>query len=226
MKIRIEKFNGLVAACALVLVGGGAQASTLYVQTTPAGAQSYFAPASVLDFDSAAPGTYASFTEGVLTFSSDTGVLFVDGDYIGQYNNFGVNSVHSCYCDGSFGELYFDFSTPLEGFGFFWGASDAQWTLTAYDGSNNVLETFALPTTGPSNAGDFVAIYGSGIARAVLAGPSSDYVFVDNVTFGARYVGPGAGGIPEPSTWAMLIAGFAGAGCALRRRPVRRTAAI
>jgi PEP-CTERM motif len=29
--------------------------------------------------------------------------------------------------------------------------------------------------------------------------------------------GPPAGGVPEPATWALLIAGFGGVGAALRR---------
>ena len=72
----------------------------------------------------------------------------------------------------------------MAGFGFFWGASDDQWTLTAYDASNNVVAT-ALPNiTGPSNAGDFIGLTGAGMVRATLTGPSSDYIFVDDVTFG------------------------------------------
>ena len=210
-------FAAVATAAALCFAFASAQASTLYVQTTPAGAQSYFSPADTLDFDGVAPGVYSSLTQGVLTFTSDSGALHVDGDYIGQYNNFGKNSVHSCYCGDSFSELRFAFSQALEGFGFFWGASDNQWTLTAYDASNNVLETFMLPITHASNAGDFVAIYGKGITRATLSGPRSDYVFVDNVTFGARYVGPGAA-VPEPASWAFMIAGFGLVGSALRRR--------
>jgi hypothetical protein len=148
--------------------------------------------------------------------------LHVDGDYIGQYNNFGANSVHSCYCADSFSELYFNFSSALEGFGFFWGASDDQWTLTAYDASNNLLESFLLPITYGSNAGDFVAIYGAGITRATLSGPSADYVFVDNVTFGAKYVGPGSGAVvPEAATWAMMIMGLGGMGAVMRNRRLK-----
>lgn len=43
-------------------------------------------------------------------------------------------------------------------------------------------------------------------------------IFADNLTF--------AGGVPEPATWAMMIAGFAGIGWRLRRTRRERTAAI
>lgn len=206
-----------MTAFAMQIALPAANASTLYVQTTPAGAQSYFVPPDTLTFDGVSPAVYSSLTQGVLTFTSNTGALHVDGDYIGEYNNFGVNSVHSCYCSDSFSELYFNFSQPLQGFGFFWGASDDQWTLTAYDVANNVLENFLLPITNFSNAGDFVGIFGAGIVRATLSGPSSDYVFVDNVTFGARYVGPGST-VPEPAAWALMVVGFGFVGRAVRRR--------
>ena len=35
---------------------------------------------------------------------------------------------------------------------------------------------------------------------------------------------PVAGGVPEPTTWALLICGFGGVGARLRRRPVKLTA--
>lgn len=209
------------AACAaLGLAAGNAQAGSIITQTTPAGALALFGAADSLTFDSVAAGTYSTLTQGLLTFTSDTGALHVDGAYMNQYNNFGVNSVHSCYCGDSFSELYFTFSTAIEGFGFFWGASDNQWTLTAYNAADAVVESFDLPITHQSNAGDFVGIFGTGITHATLKGPSSDYVFVDNVTFGETYVGPGGGGgaVPEPAAWALMILGFGAVGVTLRQR--------
>lgn len=208
-----------------------ATAGSFQLQTTPAGAAALFAPADVLTFDAVAPGTYNSLTQGILTFTADGGAgsFFVDGSYIGNYNNFGVNSVHNCYCNTSFGELDFAFSTPVAGFGFFWGASNDQWTLTAYDASNNVVATALPNVTAESNAGDFIGLTGAGIVRATLIGPSSDYIFVDNVTFGTvlsptGVTESGGGGVPEPATWAMMLVGFGGMGAVLRRS--RRSAVV
>lgn len=218
-------FKLLAVACtALGLVATAAHAGSISTQTTPAGALALFGASDSLTFDSVAAGTYSTLTQGLLTFTSDSQAFHVDGDYNGSYNTFGGKSVHSCYCNDSFSELYFTFSQPVEGFGFFWGASDNQWTLTGYDAANAVVASFALPITHSSNAGDFVGIFAQGMTHATLAGPSSDYVFVDNVTFGKTYNGPGGSGseggggtgVPEPATWAMMILGFGAVGLSLR----------
>jgi PEP-CTERM motif len=38
-------------------------------------------------------------------------------------------------------------------------------------------------------------------------------------TTSGNTINPTVGGVPEPSTWAMMIIGFAGVGLAYRRRP-------
>jgi hypothetical protein len=171
-----------VLATASFLIGGSANASTIYVQTTPAGAAALapFASGSVIDFDSLTPGTYASLTQGNVTITPDT-TLYIDGAYIGQYNTFGVNSLHNGYSGDSFGQLTFSLNQPVKALGFFWGASDSQWTLNGYDSSNTLIESYDLPITHGSNAGDFVGIVASGMVRATLIGPSGDYIFLDNV---------------------------------------------
>jgi hypothetical protein len=50
----------------------------------------------------------------------------------------------------------------------------------------------------------------------ILGGGDKDYN--DNV-FAFRFPGAPNGGVPEPATWALLIAGFGMVGLALRRRP-------
>lgn len=90
-----------------------------------------------------------------------------------------------------------------------------------------------IPATGLVNAqianDDFPSIGVSGFTTSLLAGTS--YIAV-TTGFGNDDVGEyrleinqvGAGAVPEPSTWAMIIAGFGIVGGALRRR--RRTLAI
>ena len=48
-------------------------------------------------------------------------------------------------------------------------------------------------------------------------GPDGYNVGLDNITFDVRAL-PGNGGVPEPATWAMLIAGFGAVGSLVRRR--------
>jgi hypothetical protein len=204
--------TALLASVSLALgCAGGAMASTLYVQTTPAGAAALYPGQPVATFDGAAPGVYSTYTEAGVTFTADSGAMYIDNSYIGDYNTFGVNSLHNCYCSNSFGALTMTFATPVSGIGFFWGASDDQWTLSAYNSSDALIESFLLPITSGSNAGDFVGIKDPGIASAVLSGPSGDYIFIDNVE------GVGSG-VPEPASWALMILGMGGVGFALRGR--------
>lgn len=52
----------------------------------------------------------------------------------------------------------------------------------------------------------------NGIAYNGFAGVSGDGSTITKIGFAA------AGGVPEPSTWALMIAGFGGIGLAMRRR--------
>ena len=194
------------------MFAGAAYGTPVYVQTTPAGAAALYPGQQVATFDAAAPGSYDSYTEAGVTFTTDIGTEFIDNAYIGAYNTFGVNSLHNCYCATSFGQVNMAFASPVSGIGFFWGASDNQWTLSAYDSSNALIESYALPITFASDAGDFVGIKDPGIAFATLVGPSGDYVFIDNVE------GTLGGTVPEPASWALLLVGLGGLGATLRSR--------
>lgn len=55
----------------------------------------------------------------------------------------------------------------------------------------------------------------AGTARSVVVGGA----FFDDMTFGAVSAPPPVGGVPEPASWTMLLAGFGLTGAALRRRP-------
>ncbi len=213
--MRLRQLAGSVAMAALATftITAAASASTVSTQTTEAGAAALFPGTAAVTFNSVAPGAFSTYTSQGVTFTPDSGTEYIDGTYANQFNTFG-QSLHNCYCGNSFGQVTMTFATPVSGIGFFWGASDNQWTLSAYDSSNALIESFLLPITSFSNAGDFVGIKDPGIAYAILAGPSSDYVFIDDVT-GIP------GGVPEPATWAMMVAGLGLLGGALRT--ARRT---
>ena len=46
-----------------------------------------------------------------------------------------------------------------------------------------------------------------------------DHQVLDSISYQSVDLGPGVTGVPEPASWALMIAGFGGIGAVLRRRP-------
>mgnify|MGYP001605532509 FL=1 len=166
---------------------------------------------TVIDFESQAAGSYTTLAIGDVTFSTGE-ALYISNAYSGNYNTTG-QSLQNPYGTNSFGTLNINFASSVNAFGFNWGASDTQWTLFAYDSSNTLLESFALPITYGSNAGEFYGLAVTGIASATLIGASGDYIFVDNFTYSQ---------VPEPSTLLLLGSGLIGLGYFGRKRMKRK----
>jgi hypothetical protein len=156
---------------------------------------------------------------GGVSFSAPAGQsIHIGSEYAGQYNNFGVSLQNTYNVD--FSTLNINFTSSVNAFGFFFGASDAPWTLSAYDSSNLLIESYVIGPTYASNAGDFFGIHATNIASATLTGPISDYIFVDNFSFGAQFNEPRA--VPGPIAGAGLPALFALAGACLFARRRRK----
>lgn len=103
------------------------------------------------------------------------------------------------------------------------GVDSAVVTVT---GAGSLLSSgFTHTTSTPSNM-DWVHFTGSFTANSSLttlafnetAGGGNAGVFLDNVSV--------TGGVPEPTTWAMMLVGFGGLGVALRRRRAGAVLAI
>jgi hypothetical protein len=86
------------------------------------------------------------------------------------------------------------------------------WTFSIF--SNGSLLESLLLAPGTLLPGEYVGLSGTGITSATLARNSGTFsnIIIDNLTFRA--------GVPEPSTWAMMLLGFGAAGLAFRRRRV------
>ncbi len=56
----------------------------------------------------------------------------------------------------------------------------------------------------------------AGTARSIAFGGVANQIVFDDITFGSATPGPSV--VPEPASWAMLIAGFGLTGAAMRRR--------
>lgn len=111
------------------------------------------------------------------------------------------------------GSATITFDQLLRSVSFNWGSVDAYNTLTIHwSGGDKVV--IGNPGGGnqqnPSNNGVFWATVGAGESISGLTFASSQNSFeVDDISGSA---------VPEPATWAMMIAGFGLAGTALRRR--------
>ncbi|GGE16275.1 hypothetical protein GCM10011529_23330 [Polymorphobacter glacialis] len=167
-----------------------------------------------------------------IVFSADT-LALVDADDGGS-GNFGnepspntimfflnANNAILNYADG--------FTT---GFSFFYTSSTAA-AVSVWDGINgtgnllgtlNLLAQYTDGCTGDPS-GTFcnfsaIGIDFAGTARSINFGGTANQTGFDDITFGSATPG---GGVPEPASWAMLIAGFGLTGAAMRRR---RTAVV
>jgi len=156
---------------------------------------------TVVDFDAAASGTFASLNFGDLTISAN-GPIHLGTDYAGQYNNSG-KSIYDPYDDNSsFTSWRFDFASGTNAFGFNWGASDLNWTLAAYDSSNNLLDSYLIGATFGSNRGEYFGLAASGISYATLStNGGGDYTFIDNFTYNGK-----GSSVPDSSATLTLLA--------------------
>jgi hypothetical protein len=111
------------------------------------------------------------------------------------------------------GEATFSFTDPILAFGaYFSGAQIDGVTLTFNDGEVRTIDV-------PGHYGiDFVGF--SDPAKAisqVKLNIGNDIMAMDDLRF-TTAAPPSAGGVPEPATWAMMIAGFGLVGATLRGR--------
>lgn len=193
---------------------------------TPAAAATVF-----VDFDTVGDFTFVEdfYASQGLSFSADAlAVTNLDGGGLSDFDNppspFSIVTFVGDFfnVEKSFINVAAGFDT---GFAFFYSADKVQ-TVTIYDGLNgsgNVLGSIDLAIQydqgcTPGRFCNWTAAGTSfaGTARSVdftLFNGATGAAAFDNITFGQ--ITPV---IPEPASWAMLVAGFGIAGVALRRR--------
>ena len=120
------------------------------------------------------------------------------------------------------------------GFSFYYSAANQPGVVNVYSGLNgtgSILATLTLPATGdgsglPGCEGTNFCPYTAfgvtftGTAFSVDFGGTADQIAFDNITLGSETAG---GAVPEPSTWAMMLAGFGMVGLGMRRRNTKTT---
>lgn len=161
---------------------------------------------------------------------SDTSLGIVDVDAGGTGNFANEPSADTVLFFLSGGAATMNYAAGFDtGFSFFYSANGAGF-VNVYDGLNgtgNLLATLDLASqfdvgcdgdpTGQYCNWDAVGVTFDGVARSVDFGGSANFIGFDDVTFGAA-----TPGVPEASTWAMMLLGLGFAGAALRMRPITR----
>jgi hypothetical protein len=189
MKNLFKVFFIMICLISLPLYAGAAQISS---SSDPS-----LSGATLIDFSSQSLGVFTSLSIGnVILSTSNNQVGYITDAWGGQYNATG-RSMENQNNSNSFNFLRFDFSTPVNAFGFNMGASNEDWILRAYDSSSGILEAFTLPQTWFSNAGDFFGIANPNIAYAII---------MDNF----KYVTGQINSVPEPATMLLLGSGLLG----------------
>ena len=170
------------------------------------------------------------------------GVTMANAYVLNEYSenegllNPGPNSITFLSGSGAVMDVAAGFTT---GFSFNYSAPFYAGTITVWsglDGTGTELASLTLATT--ENGAGMTGCLGhnycplvsdgvtfSGTAESVNFGGTADYVVYDNITVGSAVV---MTGVPEPSTWAMLIVGMASMGglgyYRSRKSNVQRTA--
>lgn len=201
-----------------------AAAAILGCAAVPAGATVF-----TLDFTGVASGAVASTigdfynggTSGAGLSGTNYGVTFI-GTAIAANSYTGANEPDP-------GVLIFGGGEPIgvnvasgftNSFGFSYSSATST-TITLYDGLSGtgaVLATLALPYNYNSTCGycrwDSATVSFAGIARSIDFGGSGEFAGFDRLSFGSA----DAVAVPEPASWAMLLAGFATIGVGLLGR--------
>ena len=175
----------------------------------------------LITFESAALGTFDSLDlGGGVTL---TGVNFGGGaqkiantsaclDALCGYN---ITVAGSKFFEIYGGEATFSFLNPISSFGAFIAGAQIEGIHFAFtDGSSQSVDVpgqYGTSFVGFADPGKSIS------AVSLIVG--NDILSVDDVHFTfAAPAGGGVGGVPEPASWALMIAGFGGVGALQRRR--------
>ena len=138
-------------------------------------------------------------------------------DDAASYNSFVYN-----YFSGR--DLNFGFTSALMNTGesYFYGDANSGYESLSYSGNDDSEENFYLSYAGASNkVGPVVGGGSAGIFRqdSYFGLPDREFNFSFNLIRGSVTTdGSSTSAVPEPATWALMIAGFGLVGAAMRRK--------
>jgi len=200
-----------LVAAALASLAFGVQAATPTIDFT-AGTTSSEAGAITIDFNSGRPLNYLG---GGDLFTGSSGEYAQPVGATGAYLSQGTSPASQT---GTTNAMF----AGLSYFGFYWGSPDTYNMVTvhtadggsySYDGSALVAAAGAnAPAWGNRDVGIYVNFHaaGSAITQVDFSSPTQNALETDNHAY--------INAVPEPETYAMLLAGMALVGFAARRR--------
>jgi polygalacturonase len=128
---------------------------------------------TVEDFENISTGNYTTLSSGNVIFSVyDYGELSVSMGLAGQYNTTGLAYLDN-KSDGP-DIIRFDFTQPVDAFGFNFGASDIVWTLTAYNSADMQLDQITISALHGANNGEYFGLNAPGISYALLSASANN----------------------------------------------------
>jgi hypothetical protein len=212
-------FQALVAA-ATIAIAAPAAAATPVVSHYSVGDPNGLPPGQTLiaDFNNAATPT-ATLVSGVtLTLNGATVGLNEGGSgYSGTLPN---DSTHYLTVPGG-ATATFTSATALSSFSLYMGSPDTfnfiRFIGEGFDETLSGSDMFLGDTSQAWSWGKRVSFdFGSAKVNQIILSSTSNSFEVDNAA--GTFIGAGA--VPEPATWAMMIMGFGAMGTVLRRRNV------
>ena len=219
----------LGAVVALGLSTAGSAATIAILPAGDLGPLAGYGPGATFDsvparaYGSVAPS--GAFSDAGAAFSG-SGVVMNNGGQgsLGLYASpFGDASNYMAVLGGGSEEIAY--SARSTSFGLYWGSVDTYNSLAFYDGA--VLVATITGADLPLSANGGQTDYASNAYVWITALPQFDRVIVasssnsfefDNVVAAGGALAQASAPIPEPSTWAMLLIGFAGLGYAAFRK--------
>jgi hypothetical protein len=225
------RISGLLGAVvALGLSTAASAASITILPTGDLGPPVGYGAGATFDTIAAQPyGSIASsgsFLDGGAAFSG-SGVVMNNGGQasLGLYATpFGDTTNYLAVLGG--GSEQIAFSGLKTSLGLYWGSVDTYNSLTFYSGNTLVATITGVDVAPPMNANGGQTDYASNGYVLISALPQFDRVVAASSSNSFEFDNVVAGGVPEPSTWAMLLLGFAGLGYAGFRRSKRTISAF
>jgi hypothetical protein len=201
----------LIAALASTVLAGGANAATFFTDAGAFGAATSGLTNSA--FASIAPsGNFAtapSYTLAGVTFDNANTDFLINGSFFGTNQPYGGATFYS----GQFGALTTISFAGATAFGIVYGSYNNAGSPISFTLSDNSVFTTTMPGTVRSLA--FFGFTSTTPITSITVNNqfSGSQVFdVVSLSIGSAAV------VPEPQSWALLIAGFGLVGAAMRRR--------